>query len=64
MAVRNQLSARLKEILVAERETRWKYGRRSGGGGGDRDAEEYADGAGSNGSWDAGTDTGDAQVGE
>ena len=33
-------------------------------GGGDRDAEDSEDGAGSNGSWDDGTDTGDTQVGK
>ena len=35
-----------------------------GGGGGDRDAAESEDGAEINGSRDAGTETGDAQVGE
>ena len=62
-AARNQLSATLKYILVAERERCWKSSRR-GGGGGDRDAEDLEDGAGSNGSQDAGTDKGDDQVGK
>ena len=35
-----------------------------GGGEGDRDTAESEDGAGSNGSWYAETETGDAQVGE
>ena len=40
MAARKQLSAKLKEILVAAREQHWKSGRRGESGGGDRDAEE------------------------
>ena len=58
-----QLSATLKYILVAARERCWKPVRR-GGGGGDRDAEESEYGSRINGSRDAGTETGDAQVGE
>ena len=60
-AARNQLSATLKEISAVARERRWKSGRR-GGGGGDKDAEESEDWAGRDGSRDAGTETGDAQV--
>ena len=60
---RNQLGATLKDILLAAREQCWKSNRR-GGGGGDREAEEPEDGSGSNGSWDSGTETGDAHVGE
>ena len=63
MADRKQLSATLKDISAELRERCWKSGRH-GGVGGDRDAEDSEDGAGSNGSWDAGTYTGDAQVGE
>ena len=44
-------------------ERRWKSGRR-GGGGGERDEEESEYGEGSKGSRGAGTETGDAQVGE
>ena len=58
-----QLSATLKCILAAEMEQRWKSGRR-GGGGGNRDADDSDDGAGSDGSRDAGTQTGDTHVGE
>ena len=60
---RKQLSATLKYIPVATKERRWKSGRR-GGGGGDRDLEKSEDGSGSDGSQDAGTETGDSQVGE
>ena len=59
----NKLSATLKYISAGARERRWKSGRR-GGGGGDRDAEESEDGAGSDDSRDAGAETGDAQVGK
>ena len=54
MAAIKQLSATLKCILAAEMEQRWKSGRR-GGGGGNRDADDSDDGAGSDGSRDAGT---------
>ena len=37
---RKQMSAMLKEISMAARERRWKYGRRGRGGGGDSAAEE------------------------
>ena len=60
---RKQLSATLKDISAAARERRWKSGRR-GGGGGDMDTEESEDGAGSDGSRDAGTETGDVHMGE
>ena len=63
MAAINKLSATLKEISAAAREKRWESGRR-GGGGGDRDADVSEDGAGSDGSRDAGTETSDAHVGE
>ena len=55
----------LKDILAAAREKRWKYDRR-GGGRRDRYAaeSESEDGAGSDGSQDARTETGEAQVGE
>ena len=59
----HQLSATLKEILATAWERCWKSGR-IGGGGGDRDTEESEYGAGSDGSRDAGTETGDTQVGE
>ena len=62
-ADRKYLSARLKEIPEAARERRWKSGRH-GGGGIDRDAEESEDGAGIDRSRDAGTETGDSQVGK
>ena len=58
---RKQLSATLKYILAAARERRWKSGRR-GRGGGDNDAEESEDVTESDGSRDAGMETGDAQV--
>ena len=60
---RKQLSATLKDILATAREQRWKSDR-CGGGRGNREAEESEDGAGRDGSRDAGTDTGDSQVGE
>ena len=60
-AARKHLSATLKEILVAAREWHWKSGSR-GMNGGDRDAYDLEDGAGNDGSLDAGMDTGDAQV--
>ena len=56
------MSATLKEISDAARERRWKSGRRDGGRG-DRDVEESVDGAGRNGSRDAGAKTGEFQVG-
>ena len=59
-----QLIDTLKDILAAERERRWKSGRCGKSGGGDRDTEESEYGAGSDGSRDAGTETGDTQVGE
>ena len=62
-AASKQLIATLKDILAAARERRWKSGR-LGGGGLDRYVEESEDGAGSNWSRDAGTETGDTQVGE
>ena len=62
-AARNQLSATLKYILAEAKERHWKYGRR-GRGGEDMDSEESEYGSGSDGSRDAGTETGDAQVGE
>ena len=55
--------ATLKDISAAARERRWRYVRR-GGGGGDRDAYESEYGAGSDGYWYAGTETGDSQVGK
>ena len=58
-ASRKQLSDTLKDISAAARERRWKSGRR-GGGGGYRNAEESEYGAGRDGSWDGGTETGDA----
>ena len=58
---RKQLSNTLKVIVAAARERRWKSSKRVGGGVG-RDAAELEDGAGSDGSWGAGTETGDAQV--
>ena len=62
-AYRKQLGASLKDIFVAEREWCWKSVR-CGRGGGDRDAEESEDGSGSDGSRDAGKETGGAQAGE
>ena len=62
-ASRKQLSCTLKEILASAMEQRWKSGR-FGGRGQYREAEESEDEAGNNGSWDAGTETGEAQVGE
>ena len=50
-------------MLAAARERRRKSGRR-GVGGGDMGADESEDGAGSDGSWGAGTETGDAQMSE
>ena len=61
---RKQLSAKLKDLLVAAREQRWKSGSSGKSGGGDRDAEDSEDGAGRDGSWYTGTETGDAHVGE
>ena len=58
---RTQLSAKLKDLLAASRERLCKFGRRSGGGG-EMDVEESEDGVGGNGSWYAGTETGDSQV--
>ena len=60
----NRLSPTLKDISASARERRWKSGRRGGGRGGDRDTEESEDEAGSDGSWGARMDIGDAQVGE
>ena len=60
---KKQLRDMVKDILVAARERRRKSGSH-GRGGGDRDAEESEDREVSNGYRDAGTDTGDAQVGE
>ena len=62
-ASRKKLSASLKETSAVARERRGKSVR-YGGGGGDRDAEESKDGAGSDGSQDAGMETGDNYVGE
>ena len=62
-AARKQLITTLKEILETARKQRYKSGRH-GGGVGDRETEESEDGAGSGGSRYAGTETGDAQVGE
>ena len=62
MAIK-QLSAPLKEILAAARWWCWKSGR-SGEGGGDREAEESKDESGIDESRDAGTETGEAQVGK
>ena len=62
-SVIKQLSTTLKDISGEAKERRWKYGRR-GRDGGDRDTEDSQDGAGSDGSQDYGTETGDAQVGE
>ena len=59
-ASRKQLSYTTKEILVVARERRWESGRRGGGVGGDRDAEESEDEAGSDRYRYAGTETGDA----
>ena len=61
-AARKQLSATLKEISAAARERNWKSGRRLERRGGDRDAEESEDRAGSDGSQYSGTEIGDAQV--
>ena len=55
------MSATLKNILAAAREQHWKYGRHGVGGRGREVAESESD-AGSDGSQDAGTDTGDNQV--
>ena len=63
MVTSKQLSVTLKDISEAVRERRWEYGRR-GGGGGDRESAELEDGEGSYGYQDAGTETGDSQVGE
>ena len=60
---RKQPSDTLKDILAAARDRRWKSGRR-GGGEGNRNTSESEDGAGRNGSWDAGTETGDTKVGK
>ena len=49
---------------MTARERHCKYGRRGKGGGGDRDADGSDDGAGRDGSWYAGMETGDAQVGK
>ena len=57
------MSATLKNILAAARERHWKYGRHGVGGRGREVAESESD-AGSDGSQDAGTDTGDNQVGK
>ena len=62
-AARNQLIATSKDISAAERERRWKSGRR-GGDGGDRYAAESEEGVGRYGSRDDGTETCDAQVGK
>ena len=59
---RKQLSAKLKEILTAARERRWKSGRR-GGSRGDREKVELEYDAMSDGHRYAWTDTGDAWVG-
>ena len=63
-AARKKLSATLKYISAAARERRWKSGRRGDIGGWERDVEESEYGAGSNESWYAGKETGDAAVGE
>ena len=63
-ASRKQLSYTTKEISVVARERRWESGRRGGGVGGDRDAEESEDEAGSDRYRYAGTETGDTPVGE
>ena len=55
--------ATLEDVLASARERCRKSGRH-GRGGGDRDAEESEDREVSDGYQDAGTDTGDAQVGE
>ena len=63
MAARKHLSATLKFILVAARERRWKSGR-CGGGGGDREVADPGSDSGRDGTQDAGTETGDSQVGK
>ena len=62
-AARKHLSAILKEILLAARERRWKSGRHDEGGGG-REVAKLKFNAGSEGPRYAGTEKGDAQVGE
>ena len=62
-ASRKQLRATLKDILAEAMDRCWESGRR-GRGGGYRDAEESEYGSRSDGYRDAGTETGDAQVGE
>ena len=63
-AARKQLRATLKYISLAARERRWKSGRSGKSGGGERGAGGVEYGAGRDGSWYAGTEIGDAQVGE
>ena len=63
-ASRKQLVSTLKYITAASRERCWKSGRRGESGGGDRDAEESDNGSGRDGSWYAGMETGDYQVGK
>ena len=53
----------LKDILAAKQERWWKSNKR-GGVIGDRDEEKSYYGAEIDGSWDAGSYTGDAKVGE
>ena len=55
---REQLSAMLKEILVAARDRRWKSGRRGEGGGG-REIAEWKSNTGIDGPWYSGTEIGD-----
>ena len=52
----------LKEIFAAAREQRWKFGRNGKRGGGDMDAEDSEDRAGSNGYWYACTERIDASL--
>ena len=59
---RKHLSDMLKDILEEAREWQWKSGRRIEIGEGDRDAEESEDGAGRDGYWYAGMETGEAHV--
>ena len=60
-AARKQLSVTLEDILVVTRARHWESGR-SGEVGGGREVAESC--AGSDRPWYAGTETGDAQVGE
>ena len=63
-AARKKLSDSLKDILAVARERHWKSGRHGESRGEDRDEEESEYGAGSDGYWCAGTETGEAQVGK